>query len=187
MKTNNRLVEKYRQKGGSMKILSMMVLLTVFFCFLSGCQNRLGEGITPEEANAIAENILKIWNEGDFAIIDDLYSPGYMRHHPIPSANASLEDFKDTVKSNRSLFPDYNLAFDEIILKGNRIIIFATVTGTNTAPLGEMPATGKKIHMSGIYVYRIAKGKIAEEWTYFNLLSYYQQLGFTLSPPQEEK
>jgi predicted ester cyclase len=50
--------------------------------------------------------------------------------------------------------------------------------------LEELPATGKKIHMSGIYIYLIANGKIAEEWTYFNLLSYYQQLGFTLTPPQ---
>jgi predicted ester cyclase len=85
------------------------------------------------------------------------------------------------------VFPDYKLTFDEIILKGDRIVVFATVTGTNTASLEEMPATGKKIHMSGIYVYLIANGKIAEEWTYFNLLSYYQQLGFTLFPPQQKK
>jgi hypothetical protein len=50
-----------------------------------------------------------------------------------------------------------------------------------------MPATGKKIHMSGIYVYLMDNGKITEEWTYFNLLSYYQQLGFTLSPPQRKE
>ncbi len=169
------------------KILYVIMPLIVFFCVISGCQNQGVEEITAEEAKAISEKILKIWNEGDLVITDDLYEPGYVRHHPIPSANASLEDFKNTVKSNRSMFPDYNLTFDEIILKGDRIIVFATVTGTNTAPIEEMPATGKKIHMSGIYVYLIANGKIAEEWTYFNLLSYYQQLGFTITPPQEKK
>lgn len=156
------------------------------FCFTFACQQG-EEGITKEEASAIADRILKIWNEGDVALADELYDPGYVRHHPIPSATTSLDDFKNTVISNRTVFPDYRLTFDEMIVEGNRIVVFATVTGTNTAPLGEVPATGKKIHMSGIYVYLMDNGKITEEWTYFNLLSYYQQLGFTLSPPQRKE
>ncbi len=167
-----------------MKKLFEIIPLVLLLCFISGCQNQDEEGITEEDAIAITDHILKIWNEGDLSIADNLYDPGYIRHHPIPSANASLDDFKNTVISNRTLFPDYKLKFDETILDGDRIIVFATVTGTNTAPLEDMPATGKKIHMSGIYVYLIDNGNIAEEWTYFNLLSYYQQLGFTLTPPR---
>jgi hypothetical protein len=56
-------------------------------------------------------------------------------------------------------------------------------TGSNTGPLEELPPTGKKAHVSGVYVFHIVEGKITEEWTYFNLLSYYEQLGFTLTPP----
>lgn len=165
----------------------VIITLVILFCFSSSCKKQVEEGITKEEVIAITDQILKIWNEGDLALADELYDPGYVRHHPTPSDKASLDDFKNTVITNRSVFPDYNLTFDEIILKGDRIIVFAAVTGTNTAPLGEVPATGKKIHMSGIYVYLIANGKIAEEWTYFNLLSYYQQLGFTLNPPQRQE
>jgi steroid delta-isomerase-like uncharacterized protein len=168
---------------GKMKKPFVIIPLVILLCFTFACQKG-EEGITKEEANAITDQILKIWNEGDIAIANDLYDPGYVRHHPVPSASASLDDFKNTVTTNRTVFPDYKLTFDEIILKGNRIMVFATVTGTNTGPLEERPATGKKIHMYGIYVYLIANGKIAEEWTYFNLLSYYQQLGYALAPPQ---
>jgi steroid delta-isomerase-like uncharacterized protein len=166
-----------------MKKRLLTIPLVILFCFIFGCQQD-EKGITEFEAKAIADQILKIWNEGDLNLVDELYDPGYVRHHPTPSDHASLDDFKNTVMTNRTVFPDYNLTFDEMIIKGDRVVVLATVTGTNTAPLGEMPATGKKMHMSGIYIYLIANGKIAEEWTYFNLLSYYQQLGFTLAPPQ---
>lgn len=164
----------------------MAIPLVILLCFSLSCQKQGEEGITKEEAKTIADQILKIWNEGDLLLADELYDFGYVRHHPTPSINASLDDLKNTITSNRTLFPDYNLTFDEMIIKGDRIVILATVTGTNTAPLGEVPVTGKKIRMSGIYIYLIADGKIAEEWTYFNLLSYYQQLGFTLTPPQPQ-
>ena len=171
--------KKFIRFSGIVSLIAVIFLL----CFTFACTQR-EEGITEEDAKAITDQVLKMWNEGDIAIADDLFDPGYVRHHPIPSASASIDDLKKTVTSNRTMFPDYRLSFDEIILKGDRIIAFATVTGMNTAPLEESPATGKTILMNGIYVYHVANGKITEEWTYFNLLSYYQQLGFALTPPQ---
>lgn len=161
----------------------MLIFLIILLCVAFGCQNQVEKGISKEEAKAITDQILRLWNQGDLTLAESLYAPDYVRHHPVPYANANLDDFKNTVIANRTAFPDYKLMFDEIITKGDRIIVFATVTGTNTAPLEERPATGRKIRLSGIYVYLIDDGTIAEEWTYFNLLSYYQQLGFTLTPP----
>jgi steroid delta-isomerase-like uncharacterized protein len=170
-----------------MNKLYLVILLLISLYFISGCQKQAETGITEEDAKAITDQILKIWNLGDLSVVDDLYAPGYIRHHPVPSAYASLDGFKSTVIANRTFFPDYSLAIQEIHVKGDRIIAFAKVTGTNTEPLEDRPATGKKIHMEGIYIYLISEGKIVEEWTYFNLLSYYEQLGFTLSPPQRSE
>ena len=96
----------------------------------------------------------------------------------------SLDDLKNTVISLRTSFPDCTFIFDDIVVKGDKIVIFATFTGTNTGPLDDLPATGKKAQVSGVYIYHIVNGKIAEEWTFFNLLDYYQQLGYTLTPPE---
>ena len=38
-------------------------------------------------------------------------------------------------------------------------------------------ATGKAITLSGIAIYRIANGKIQEEWDYTDLFGLMQQLG----------
>jgi predicted ester cyclase len=167
-----------------MKKAPGIILLSFVICLVPGCRQQAGEQISKDEAKAIADQVLKLWNEGDLSTADALYGPGYVRHHPTPSAAASLADLKDTVISNRTLFPDYKLTFDEMIINGDRLIVFATMSGTNTAQIGEIAATGKKILMNGIYILRVADGKITEEWTYFNLLHYYLQLGYSLTPPE---
>jgi len=157
--------------------------LLIFICFVFSCQPQLEKGVTEDEANALTKKVLKIWNEADFSAASDLYASDYVRHHPTPSANASFDDFKNTVTVLHDSFPDCLFTFNDTLVENDKIIVFATFTGTNTGSLEELPPTGKKAHVSGVYVFHVIEGKIAEEWTYFNLLSYYEQLGFTLTPP----
>lgn len=170
-----------------MKKAHGIILLSFLIGLVSTCCQPASELISQDEMKTIADQVLKIWNEGDLSIADMLYGPGYVRHHPMLSAAASLDELKDTVVSNRTVFPDYRLTFDEVIIEGDRLIVFATMTGTNTAPIDDIAATGKKVRMNGIYIFRIADGKIAEEWTYFNLLHYYQQLGYSIVPPEPSR
>jgi 5-methylthioadenosine/S-adenosylhomocysteine deaminase len=163
--------------------LQHLLTLPERFWGVSNGAPQLEKRVTEAEANTITNGVLKIWNKADFSKAHDLYAPGYVRHHPTPSANVSFEDFKNTVIALHDSFPDCSFTFNDTLIEDDKIIVFATFTGTNTGPLEELPPTGKKASVSGVYVFRIAEGKIAEEWTYFNLLSYYQQLGFTLAPP----
>ena len=163
--------------------ISRIIPLGILCCFIFSCQQRMEKGITENEVDTITNKVLNIWNTADFSAADDLYAPGYVRHHPTPSANASFDDFKNMVTALHVAFPDCAFTFSDSLVKDNKIVVFATFTGTNTGSLEDRPPTGKKTRVSGVYVFRIVEGKIAEEWTYFNLLSYYEQLGFTLMPP----
>ena len=135
----------------------------------------------------MADQILKIWNEGDLAMADDLYDPGYIRHHPIPSATASLDEFKNTVISNRTVFPDYKLTFDEIILKGDRIVVFATVTGTNTGASALIAAGGTLVvtysvtfAYEGVYAFAPAVLEYDHEGNTYSKNTHVD--GYTVSP-----
>jgi predicted ester cyclase len=44
------------------------------------------------------------------------------------------------------------------------------------------PATGKKIKIDGMTIFRFEAGKISEEWSVWDMLSVMRQLG--LLPPQ---
>ncbi len=58
-----------------------------------------------------------------------------------------------------------------------------TITATHTGLLHGIPPTGKSVRFSGMAIDRVVKGKIVEEWVYFNMLDLLQQLGFSLTPP----
>jgi steroid delta-isomerase-like uncharacterized protein len=144
---------------------------------------------TEEVAKAIAEYYLKARNETNLSLLDRIYSPDVIVHDPSqPKEVVGLAALKRQYESTHAAVPDVRFAMDEIYLKGDKIVWTFTMSGTITGPfrtpLGELPPTGKSFRFSGVAIDRIAEGKIAEEWLYFNVLEILQPLGFTLAPPQ---
>jgi len=176
-----------QQSIGLVTRISVVVTLALL-CFGFGCQQQAQVTLTEEEAEALFEPYLKIYNEGNLAIADDVIHPEFVLHHcNFPEDLVGIDAFKAFIANNAAAFPDFKLTFDKIITKGDKIVTLWTAEGTNTGPLGELPPTGKKVRISGLAISRIADGKFAEEWLYFNFLDFYQQLGFTLIPPQGQK
>ena len=80
-------------------------------------------------------------------------------------------------------FPDLRYVTNELIAKGDYVVEGWTNTGTHTgAPFMNAPASGKKFTVSGVSIYRIANGKIAEHWGEFDQMSVLQQLGLIKVP-----
>jgi steroid delta-isomerase-like uncharacterized protein len=177
-----------------MKKLLMIFPLVILLCFIFSCQKPVEEGITEEEARAMGDRALEMWNEGNFALAEELYAPEVVMHHSSsPEDIVGLDGVKNWITSSRTMFPDFNMTFDEVIVKGNNTVTRWTMTGTNTGPIqtpmGELPATNKNVRIFGFSLNKAENGKIVEEWVIYNVLDMMLQLGFTLNPPQppEEK
>jgi predicted ester cyclase len=181
-----------------MKKLLLIIPLVFLLCFTLGCQQpteeAVEEGITEEEARAMGDRVLEMWNEGNLSLAEELCAPEVVMHHSSSPENiVGLDGVKNSVTSSRTMFPNFNMTFDEVIVKGNNIVTRWTATGTNTGPIqtpmGELPATNKNVRIFGLSLSKAENGKIVEEWVIYNVLDMMQQLGFTLNPPQppEEK
>jgi steroid delta-isomerase-like uncharacterized protein len=168
----------------------MVLPLVILLCFTFCCQ-QAEEGITEEEAKALLDTALEIWNEGNLDLIEVVFAPEIVAHtSTFPDDIVGHEGIVNWVKFARTAFPDMNMTFDEIIVNGNKIAATFTLTGTNTGPLimpaGELPPTGKQVRLSGIGIDYIENGKIVRELVAYNVLEMMMQLGFTLAPPQAE-
>jgi len=171
---------------------TMIVPLALLLCFTFNCKKQVEEApeaTTEEEVKARAERVLEIYNEGNLVLIDELYAPEFVSHDYATNEEVvGLDAFKESITSLRTQYPDFNLTFDEIIVKDDKAVFLWTTTGTNTGPLqtpmGELPPTGKKVRVSGVSISRRVNGKTAEQWVFYNMLDVMQQLGFTLTPPQ---
>jgi len=176
------------QQSARLSTRISLVVTLALLCFSFGCQQQAQVTITDQEANALLDRLEEIYNEGNFAITEDVFSPDFVLHHcGFPEDLVGIEAFEGFVTQNRTAFPDFKLTHDQVIVKDDKMASRWTVTGTHTGPFGDLPPTGKKLQISGLAISRIANGKFAEEWLYFNFLDFYQQLGFTLTPPEAQK
>ena len=81
---------------------------------------------------------------------------------------------------------DFIVTIEKVNVKDDKIWCRYSMSGIHTGPLGDLPATGKKFKVTGMAITRIVDGKIIEDETYWNVLGFFQQLGFTLTPPKVE-
>jgi steroid delta-isomerase-like uncharacterized protein len=85
-------------------------------------------------------------------------------------------------KGWRAAFPDLKITIDKQVAEGDLVVVRWTARGTNTGTGNGIPATGRAVEISGTTLFRIADGRIAEEWTCADSLSLMRQLGLSATP-----
>ena len=93
------------------------------------------------------------------------------------STTFTHEEGMKEAKGWRSAFPDLHVTPDLVIAEGDFVAVRWTARGTNTGTGNGIPATGRKVQVSGTAIFRFVDGKIAEEWTSANTLGLLKQLG----------
>jgi steroid delta-isomerase-like uncharacterized protein len=137
--------------------------------------------MTPEEAN-LGHRSHKEWIEAHNPdVVDEIYAADctFYTNHMQRSQRFGREGFKAYGASLYTAFPDLKINHDMVITEedGQYQMVFWTFEGTHLGPMGPIPATGRKVSMSGIDVVRVADGKIKEGYMVQDALALMQQLG----------
>ncbi len=166
----------------SKSVIPIIILSIIISCQLPRDQ------ITDEEAKVLMDRYMDTMIKTDLALVDEIIAPDFVIRSPfLPEPVVGIESYKKMITNTANTFSDFNAVIEELTVKGDRIWCRFTMSGINTGPLGELPATGKKFHVTGMAITRIDNGKIAEDETYWNVLGFYQQMGFTRTPPEVEE
>lgn len=124
-----------------------------------------------------------IWNRGDLAVCEEVMTTDAKYHGPhMPNGIGTRDDWRRAIGMYREAIPDSHVTFEELIVAGDTVVGRWTATGTHTRPLPGVAATGKRIAIGGITIYRIAGGKIVEAWEQLDMLGMWQQLGVVTLP-----
>jgi predicted ester cyclase len=160
----------------SIPVIIPLVLFTLF-----GCQKlNVSEDLSP-----IIHTFNEAWNTGNVTILDTVVDSLYTKH-TADGPVIGLEALKKSITDHRIAFPDWHCTYVEEIYSGDKAVVRFNVTGTNTGP-GVFPPTGKKITLNGIAIFRIINGKIVDDRSVDDAIPYYEQLGYTLVPPSDDK
>jgi steroid delta-isomerase-like uncharacterized protein len=122
-----------------------------------------------EQNKAIARRVFEeIFNQGKFQVADEIYAKDFVNHgwH----GNWDLAEDQAAARFEKQACPDLKITVGPMVAEGDMVSVLWFLRGTNTARVGWIPATGAKIGGRGITIWRIADGRIREEWTSYNEL-----------------
>jgi predicted ester cyclase len=136
---------------------------------------------------AVVRRLVEGFNAGKSAVYEELLAPSFVAHGPAPGTDTNRDQHKESMARLRTAFPDARVTIVEMLVDGDKVILRHTLSGTHTGKLqspslGEIAATGKRMAITGIVIYRVAGGKITDRWSNMDDLGMLVQLGIITLP-----
>ena len=139
--------------------------------------------MSEEHNKAVIRRLFEeVWNHGDLAVADEIVDANMIDHVTRPGNPMGLEGFKQNVTMHRSAFPDLEITSDDQIAEVDKVAVLWTARGTHMGELMGIAPTGKPIEVRGLYLYRLAGGKLVERAGARDMLGLMQQIGAIPTP-----
>src|SRR5262245_2639022 len=122
--------------------------------------------MTPAQNKATALRWFnEVCNGRKPAVADEIFSADHQYHDPgAPGTPAGPEGRKQLSATYYTAFANARWTVHETFAVDDVVIIRWTGDGTQSAPLNGLPATGKHVTVTGIWISRLRDGKIVESW-----------------------
>jgi len=116
-------------------------------------------------------------------VCDDIFAIN-LQFHTIQHASVTPQVVESTPESEKAAYEwlgkvwgDWHMTVDEMIAEGDRVMVRWTFHGKHQDEFFGLPPTNKQVTYSGINIFRIVEGRIAEIWDISDRLWMWQQLG----------
>lgn len=124
----------------------------------------------------------EVWNQKKLERLDELVAADQVDHSLPPGYPPGSEGAKAFIGMYLNAFPDLEITLEDIFAAGDKVASRWIATGTHSGELMGIPATGKRVTVTGISINRISGGKVVENWGEFDALGMMQKLGVVPAP-----
>ncbi len=171
-----------------MKNLNLLGLAAFLLATLS-CTSQTPKAEAP--ATSGAAKLENRFSDGvvgmhDVAILADLLADNFVSHHFPAPGNNDKAAFTGGMAGLFAGFPDIKITRLQQYEHGDRVFTYAFWEATHTGAFMGIPATGKKVHVEYMDIWRAEDGKIAENWVVMDIMGLMIQLG-VVPPPGAAK
>ena len=134
--------------------------------------------MSAEENRALVNrHTEEFWNQSKLEIAEEIHAADFLFHSPSSPDMRGIEAYNQFAIIYRTAFPDLRFTTEDVIVEGDKVVERWTSTATQQGELMGIPPTGKWSKTSGISIFRVADGKLAEQWVNWDMLGMLQQLG----------
>ncbi|MGH3086987.1 MAG: ester cyclase [Rubrobacteraceae bacterium] len=136
--------------------------------------------MSTEENKTIVRRIFEDGeNRGAVDAVAEMTAPDFFDHdiHVETGIPGGPEDLREALIAIRRGFPDIHVTIEDILAEGDKVVVRNTWRGTHEGEFNGIPATGRKVEISGIVIWRVSDGMISERWASIDTLGLLRQLG----------
>jgi predicted ester cyclase len=127
-----------------------------------------------EENKAVVRRLFEAVNTRNTALLYELMAPDFIDNTlQLRGPEANIKLLTMFLKA----FPDWHETIEDIIAEGDKVWVHFKSTGTHAGEFQGLAPTGKKFTETGVLIYRVVDGKIAEGWTVSDVLDFFKQIG----------
>lgn len=117
------------------------------------------------------------WNTGDETLARAALAPNFIDSTLPVGRSQGLAGPLAASKLMRAAIPDLNCEIEQMIVAGDRVVTHLHFRGHFTGHFGEIQGHGQTVNFIATDIYRIADGRVAENWHIEDNLTLQQQLG----------
>ena len=121
-----------------------------------------------------------LFRDGNLGIADEILQPDFVIHGPGvgPEFAEGPGGSKRYAQAIRDGFGNkVDIKHHDTFSSGDRVAIRWSASGVHAGNLLGVPATGRRVDITGIDVFRVKDGKLAEMWQNWDQLGLLQQVG----------
>ena len=137
-----------------------------------------GDGMTIA-ANIVVNSRLvdEVINGRQLEVIDEIVAADYVYIDPAYSDVVGPEALKTIISEVLGAFPDVRWTTEEQICQDDRVVSLYTWSGTQVNDFRYIPATGRRVTITGVAIDRFAHGQFVETRMLRDDLGFLRQLG----------
>lgn len=161
------------------KFLPFTTFTLVAITLLAGCQNANNSKAQEIDSNQNIEVVKKyheIWSNGNVEELDKIIDPNFTGHFIGGFEYKGVEGAKKCVLETRNAFPDWKEELVDIIAQGNKVVTRHYSTGTHLGTWDGVDSTGNKVEIYEAEIYHLEKGKIVEQWGFWDEINLKKQM-----------
>lgn len=118
----------------------------------------------------------EVWNNGNFANADKYWGADF-KNVFAPQLAHGPESMKNQVQYFINAFDSFHFEIKDMIIQGDKISVWAEITGRHTGELFGIKPTGKEVKFREAAWYKLKDGKLDEVYPFVDWNTLFEQLG----------
>lgn len=129
----------------------------------------------PDDNKALVRRWLQMGERGFAGDFGEYFTPDYVGHLGGQDPQ-TLDDLTRLERGFAASFSNISYDIEDLFAVDDKVVLRVTTRATHTGAFHGIDPTGRRVAMTGIVIYRVARRKIAESWGELDFLGLFRRL-----------